>query len=108
MEERYVDAKTYIDAALKNRDSTENNSTVLEHAGDIYAMNGMVNEAVGYWKQALDDDHQTEILKWKIENKQYISEEEFQRKKNPAAAELKKSKVAGKFAGKKNKKGKKK
>lgn len=28
MEERYVDAKTYIDAALKNRDSTENNSTV--------------------------------------------------------------------------------
>ena len=32
MEERYVDAKTYIDAALKNRDSTENNSTVLEHA----------------------------------------------------------------------------
>ena len=108
MEERYVDAKTYIDAALKNRDSTENNSTVLEHAGDIYAMNGMVNEAVGYWKQALDDDHQTEILKWKIENKQYISEEEFQRKKNPAAAELKKSKVAGKSAGKKNKKGKKK
>lgn len=106
MEERYVDAKTYIDAALKNRDSTENNSTVLEHAGDIYAMNGMVNEAVGYWKQALDDDHQTEILKWKIENKQYISEEEFQRKKNPAAAELKKSKVAGKSAGKKNKKGK--
>lgn len=108
MEERYVDAKTYIDAALKNRDSTENNSTVLEHAGDIYAMNGMVNEAVGYWKQALDDDHQTEILKWKIENKQYISEEEFQRKKNPAAAELKKSKTAGKSAGKKNRKGKKK
>ena len=33
---------------------------------------------------------------------------EFQRKKNPAAAELKKSKVAGKSAGKKNKKGKKK
>ena len=49
-----------------------------------------------------------EYISWKIENKQYISEEEFQRKKNPAAAELKKSKVTGKSAGKKNKKGKKK
>ena len=27
--------------ALKNRDSTANNSTVLEHAGDIYYMNGL-------------------------------------------------------------------
>ena len=40
MEERYADAKTYIDQALKNRDSTADNSTVLEHAGDIYYMNG--------------------------------------------------------------------
>ena len=84
-EERYADAKTYIDAALKNRDSTENNSTVLEHAGDIYAMNGMIDEAVEYWKQAYDDDHQTALLEWKIKNKQYISEEELKRKQSPAA-----------------------
>ena len=71
-------------------------------------MNGMVNEAVGYWKQALDDDHQTEILKWKIENKQYISEEEFQRKKNLQLLSSRNRKWQARSAGKKNKKGKKK
>lgn len=80
-EERYTEAKTYIDQALKNRDSTENNSTVLEHAGDIYAMNGMMDKSVEFWKQAYDDNHQTELLKWKIDNKQYISEEDFLRRK---------------------------
>lgn len=83
-QERYADAKTYIDAALKNRDSTENNSTVLEHAGDIYAMNGMADEAVDYWKKAYDDDHKTAVLEWKIKNKQYISEEALKRKQSPA------------------------
>lgn len=107
MEERYADAKTYIDAALKNRDSTENNSTVLEHAGDIYAMNGMMDGALDYWKQAYDDDHKTEVLKWKIDNKQYISEEAFRKKMNPAATENKKTKRSGKPSGKQAKKGRK-
>ena len=107
MEERYADAKTYIDAALKNRDSTENNSTVLEHAGDIYAMNGMMDGALDYWKQAYDDDHKTEVLKWKIDNKQYISEEAFRKKRNPAATENKKTKRSGKPSGKQAKKGRK-
>lgn len=53
MQERYADAKTYIDAALKNRDSTENNSTVLEHAGDIYAMNGITDEAVDFGRKPI-------------------------------------------------------
>jgi len=101
MEERYADAKTYIDEALKNRDSTENNSTVLEHAGDIYAMNGMADESVGFWKQAYDDDHKTDILKWKIDNRQYISEEELQRRS-------KAQKPQGKAAKKTIKKGKRK
>ena len=77
MEERYAEAKTYIDQALKNRDSTENNSTVLEHAGDIYAMNGITDQSVDYWKQSLDEGNESAALKWKIENKQYISEEQF-------------------------------
>ena len=53
MEERYADAKTYIDQALKNRDSTADNSTVLEHAGDIYYMNGMTDESVDFWKKPI-------------------------------------------------------
>ena len=101
MEERYADAKTYIDAALKNRDSTENNSTVLEHAGDIYAMNGMTDEAVDYWKQAYDDDHKTVVLEWKIKNRQYITEEELQRRSKAL-------KPQGKAAKKTIKKGKRK
>ena len=48
-------------------------------------MNGMIDEAVEYWKQAYDDDHQTALLEWKIKNKQYISEEELKRKQSPAA-----------------------
>ncbi len=67
-EERYADAKTYIDAALKNSDSTENNSTILEHAGDIYAMNGMIDDAMKYWKQALVDDGRE--CRPEMENKQ--------------------------------------
>lgn len=82
MEERYADAKTYIDQALKNRDSTENNSAVLEHAGDIYAMNGMTDRAEEYWKQAYVDDNKTERLEWKIQNRQYVSEEDYQKRMN--------------------------
>lgn len=86
-EERYADAKTYIDAALKNCDSTENNSTILEHAGDIYAMNGMIDDAMKYWKQALDGDGQNAVLKWKINNRQYITEDELLRRNRPAKKE---------------------
>ena len=83
MQERYADAKTYIDAALKNRDSTENNS-------------------------AKTDDNPSTTLDWKIKNKQYISEEEFQKRMNPAVAEVKKQKTTGKATGRKTKRGRKK
>ena len=86
-EERYADAKTYIDAALKNSDSTANNSTILEHAGDIYAMNGMIDDAMKYWKRALDGDGQNAVLKWKINNRQYITEDELLRRNRPAKKE---------------------
>ena len=62
MEERYADAKTYIDQALKNCDSTADNSTVLEHAGDIYYMNGMADESVDFWKKASTGENQTEVV----------------------------------------------
>ena len=77
MEERYADAKTYIEPALKNRDSHADNSTVLEHAGDIYYMNGMADESVDCWKKAYTLENQTEVLAWNIKNIQYITEEEL-------------------------------
>ncbi len=82
-EERYADAKTYIDETLKNGDSTDISNTVLEHAGDIYAMNGMADQAVEYWKKACKGNDHTAVLEWKIKNKQYISEEELERRNNP-------------------------
>ena len=108
MQERYADAKTYINAALKNCDSTENNGAVLEHAGDIYAMNGITDEAVEYWKKAKTDDYSSPTLDWKIKNKQYISEDELQKRMNPVATEVKKQKITGKATGKKAKRGRKK
>ena len=83
MEERYADAKTYIDQALKNRDSTADNSTVIEHAGDIYYMNGMADESVDFWKKAYTGENQTEVLAWKIKNRQYITEEELKKRNAP-------------------------
>lgn len=83
MEERYADAKTYIDQALKNRDSTADNSTVLEHAGDIYYMNGMADESVDFWKKAYTGENQTEVLAWKIKNRQYITGEELKKRNAP-------------------------
>lgn len=79
MEERYAEAKNYIDQTLVHMDSTDTSATIYEHAGDIYSMNGLTEEALGYWEKALSLDAQSEIIKWKIDNKQYITEEKFKR-----------------------------
>ena len=54
---------------------------------DIYAMNGMIDDAMKYWKQALDGDGQNAVLKWKINNRQYITEDELLRRNRPAKKE---------------------
>lgn len=77
MEERYQEAKIYIDQATNNLDSTENNNTVLEHAGDIYAMNGVTDKAVEYWQKSFDAGNKTSAIRQKIKQKRYISEAEF-------------------------------
>lgn len=78
MEERYAEAKTYMDQTLKNIDSTEVSSAIYEHAGDIYSMNGLTDEAVRFWKKAYDmDDMSSDVLGWKVINKRYISKDAF-------------------------------
>lgn len=64
---KYADALPYIDMAVKN--DTVKSAVIIEHAGDINAMNGNIDAAVGYWKQALeqpDADKKTLIRKIKI------------------------------------------
>ena len=75
MEERYHEAKIYIDQAVNNLDTTQNNNTVIEHAGDIYSMNGLIEQALKFWKQSYDAGNKSAILELKIKEKKYIPEE---------------------------------
>ena len=72
MEGKYADAKTYIDRAIEN-DSTLSD-VVIEHAGDIYSMNGETDKALEYWNKALQGGSGSALLKRKIELKKYIKE----------------------------------
>lgn len=51
---RYAEAKLYIDQALVNDTDTTINADVLEHAADIYQMNGDAKAALGYLQRAID------------------------------------------------------
>lgn len=70
--ERYFEALFIIEQAITN--TKEPSGVVLEHYGDILFKNGNVEKAVEVWKQALDtnDPELSEVLKQKIEEKQYI------------------------------------
>lgn len=74
MQERYAEAKMYIDLALKNDTDSLRNHVIIEHAGDIYAMNGHADKAMEYWQEALKwagkDDRA--LLQRKIKYRKYI------------------------------------
>ena len=72
MQQRYAEARIYIDQALQN-DSTAG-AVVTEHAGDIYAMAGDIEGAVSLWQQALAQDPRNKILARKIKRKKYIKQ----------------------------------
>lgn len=74
-EERYGDAKKYIDSAIVHLDTAMTNAEVIEHAGDIYAMNGLTDKAVDYWKKALDVKADSKMLERKIKARKYISDD---------------------------------
>lgn len=78
LEERYAEAKTYIDKAMAVLDSTQNNGVILEHAGDIYAMNGLLNEAVEYWREATRQGNKSVALAAKIKWRKYFTIEQVQ------------------------------
>lgn len=101
MEERYGEAKVYIDQALQNLDTLENNNAVLEHAGDIYAMNGLADEAIKFWQKSYDEGNKTEGLALKIENKRYITEEEIKKRKDGAMKTASKTNITRRKNGKK-------
>jgi len=72
MQGRYTEARIYIDQTLQN-DSTPG-AVVIEHAGDIYALNGDIAKAISYWQQALEQDPDNKLLARKIKRKKYIKQ----------------------------------
>jgi len=69
----YSLARFYMQTALEK--SEEENATLLEHYGDILYMLGRTGEALGYWEKALQLGPGSEILRNKIREKRYFSEE---------------------------------
>lgn len=70
LQERYSEAKIYIDQALQN--DTDSNAVIIEHAGDIYAKNGDTDKAVELWTEAIQKDPDNQLLERKIKQKKYI------------------------------------
>ena len=70
MQKRYSEARIYIDQAVLN-DSAQS-SVILEHAGDIYALNNDMQKALDYWQKALEKDANNKLLNRKIKRKKYI------------------------------------
>jgi predicted negative regulator of RcsB-dependent stress response len=70
MQKRYEEAMGYITKAVEN--DSLHSSVILEHAGDINAMNGQIDEAVRLWQEAMKSDSNNKILNRKIRRKKYI------------------------------------
>ena len=63
-------AKEYIDKAISLE--TEESAEILHHAGDIYFMYGEPEEALSFWKKALEMDAENELLKKKVKYETYF------------------------------------
>ena len=74
MQERYSEAKVYIDQALQNMEQTESNAVIIEHAGDIYAQNKEIDRAISFWQDARQQKPEDPLLSRKIKLKKYIKE----------------------------------
>ena len=70
MQQRYQEARIYIDQALQN--DTTQNEVICEHAGDIHFLTDDTQGAMELWNKALDKDPQNKILARKIKRKKYI------------------------------------
>ncbi len=65
-EERYAEAKIYIDQALLNMGDSAVSADILDHAGDVYLKNSLGDEAVEYWRKAIEADGDEAAIQAKI------------------------------------------
>ncbi len=69
---RYAEAKIYIDQAIANDTDSVQSAVVIEHAGDIHAMNNEIPTAVDYWQKAVKIGGENALLMKKIKLKKYL------------------------------------
>lgn len=69
-QKEYERAREEIDRALKL--SATPSSDILEHAGDIYFFDSRPEEALDFWKKALELSPDNELLKRKVTHKTYF------------------------------------
>jgi tetratricopeptide (TPR) repeat protein len=80
MQERYAEAKIYIDQALQNVDTVTlsgdsvSNAAIYEHAGDIYWYCEDPDKALTFWRDALKGDADNKVLIRKVKLKKYFKE----------------------------------
>lgn len=67
----YEKALEIIDEAL-NADRAEKSSEIFEHAGDIYFMNARPDEALNFWKKALELSPESELLQRKVKQRTFF------------------------------------
>ena len=69
LEQRYDEAKAYIDRALENDSDSVPSHVIVGHAGDIYCMSGDTARAVELWQKAIDCGGDKAVLTRKIKTK---------------------------------------
>jgi len=70
----YDNARIYIEKAIKLLSGGRTDSSVYEHAGDIYIQLGLTTEALDAWKKAKELNGDSKILDQKIKLKKYIAQ----------------------------------
>jgi tetratricopeptide (TPR) repeat protein len=70
---KYKEAKEYQDKAISS--SEDDRTTLFEHYGDILYQLGEIDNALTYWKKSVSAGNNSEILKRKVAEKKYISED---------------------------------
>ena len=72
-QKKYADALQYIDMAVDN--DTTGSAVIIEHAGDIHAVNGDIEGALKYWNEALEAGSTNgKAIRRKIKEKKYVED----------------------------------
>lgn len=71
---RYAEAAEFIEQALANIEPGRENTSIYEHAGDIYSMRGNAARALEFWKKAKKMGEPSKLLDKKIKLRKYIAQ----------------------------------